>query len=318
MSPHIAIDREFPIQSSFSASSPIPKCSVDWKLSQNEFEPLVFNYATTTGYAGLENLGIKAPLDAVRRLFDHLYANPSIMEKLNRIYPSRGIVKNASMTKLEKEGIKIDRKVPFDLSYDRIKVLEKHPGLFEQLGDDFPILLDFYSRIEQEVLPRLFDCLSSTIGCDMKALHSDKNFNFRVIDYFPKLKSNDARCGEHRDYGSFTLIFQDEIGGLEVLDSSGSWVSLNAPVVLMWGWCASLLSNDKIVPALHRVIDPDATRSIYVPRRNTAVVFVAPNKNVELHVGKIAPEEVSGANTVTVSGLKEFIAEAWRQREGSN
>jgi isopenicillin N synthase-like dioxygenase len=32
-----------------------------------------------------------------------------------------------------------------------------------------------------------------------------------------------GRAGEHSDYGTITLLFQDDIGGLEVLKKSGEW-----------------------------------------------------------------------------------------------
>ena len=38
------------------------------------------------------------------------------------------------------------------------------------------------------------------------------------LKYFnvSEVKPNQIRCGEHSDYGSITLLFQDDVGGLEV------------------------------------------------------------------------------------------------------
>lgn len=33
---------------------------------------------------------------------------------------------------------------------------------------------------------------------------------------FIEVKPGQVRCGEHSDYGSITLLFQDDVGGLEV------------------------------------------------------------------------------------------------------
>lgn len=33
---------------------------------------------------------------------------------------------------------------------------------------------------------------------------------------FLEVKPGQVRCGEHSDYGSITLLFQDDVGGLEV------------------------------------------------------------------------------------------------------
>ena len=39
----------------------------------------------------------------------------------------------------------------------------------------------------------------------------------RYVNYiFLLVKTDQVRCGEHSDYGSITLLFQDNIGGLEV------------------------------------------------------------------------------------------------------
>ena len=49
----------------------------------------------------------------------------------------------------------------------------------------------------------------------------DGGVQFR-INYYPRItgnirvKPNQIRCGEHTDYGAITLLFQDDIGGLQV------------------------------------------------------------------------------------------------------
>ena len=37
-----------------------------------------------------------------------------------------------------------------------------------------------------------------------------------VSSLIAELKADQVRCGEHSDYGSITLLFQDGVGGLEV------------------------------------------------------------------------------------------------------
>ena len=36
---------------------------------------------------------------------------------------------------------------------------------------------------------------------------------------FQDVKPNQIRCGEHSDYGSITLLFQDDVGGLQVMST---------------------------------------------------------------------------------------------------
>ena len=63
------------------------------------------------------------------------------------------------------------------------------------------------------------------------------------------LKVNQLRCGEHTDYGALTILFQDSMGGLEVFNRQGRYVS--APPIpdtvvvnlgdLMQRWTADVL-----------------------------------------------------------------------------
>ena len=42
------------------------------------------------------------------------------------------------------------------------------------------------------------------------------SFVYTIFFHFAGVKPNQIRCGEHSDYGSITLLFQDDVGGLEV------------------------------------------------------------------------------------------------------
>lgn len=42
--------------------------------------------------------------------------------------------------------------------------------------------------------------------------------------YFSEIKEGQVRCGEHSDYGTLTLLFQDLVGGLEVIKTCFSGV----------------------------------------------------------------------------------------------
>ena len=55
-----------------------------------------------------------------------------------------------------------------------------------------------------------------------KAMETTKNgttlrlLNYPVISKEAVVKPGQIRCGEHTDYGSITLLFQDDMPGLEV------------------------------------------------------------------------------------------------------
>ena len=39
---------------------------------------------------------------------------------------------------------------------------------------------------------------------------------YQSITHISEILPDQVRCGEHSDYGSVTLLFQDSVGGLEV------------------------------------------------------------------------------------------------------
>ncbi|KAF1924073.1 Clavaminate synthase-like protein [Didymella exigua CBS 183.55] len=101
-------------------------------------------------------------------------------------------------------------------------------------------------------------------------------------------KRNDGqlqvRAGEHSDYGSITLLFQDKRGGLQVKTPKGTFVNatpIDGTIVVNAGDLLAQWSNDTIKSTKHRVIEPppqkddDGTDS-YPPRYSIAY-FCNPN-----------------------------------------
>ncbi|KAK5085552.1 hypothetical protein LTR05_004837 [Lithohypha guttulata] len=89
--------------------------------------------------------------------------------------------------------------------------------------------------------------------------------NLRLLHYPPVRKSvfldkpDQVRAGEHSDYGSITLLFQDNVGGLEVKSPRGTWVRATPipdTIVINAGDLLSRWSNETIKSTNHRVIQP--------------------------------------------------------------
>ncbi|KAI9708681.1 MAG: hypothetical protein M1828_002685 [Chrysothrix sp. TS-e1954] len=69
-----------------------------------------------------------------------------------------------------------------------------------------------------------------------------------------------VRAGAHTDYGSVTLLFQDERGGLQVKSPEG-WVDVKpipGTIVVNAGDLLARWSNDVVRSTLHRVVEPPA------------------------------------------------------------
>ncbi|OLN83687.1 UPF0676 protein C1494.01-like protein 5 [Colletotrichum chlorophyti] len=97
-----------------------------------------------------------------------------------------------------------------------------------------------------------------------------------------KINPGQVRAGEHSDYGSITLLFQDDRGGLQVKSPSGHFVDatpIPGTVVVNAGDLLARWSNDTIKSTIHRVVEPprkteDAEE--YPPRYSIAY-FCNPN-----------------------------------------
>ncbi|PBP18537.1 thymine dioxygenase [Diplocarpon rosae] len=109
----------------------------------------------------------------------------------------------------------------------------------------------------------------------------------RLLHYPPAPKAvfrRDAlhvRAGEHTDYGSITLLFQDARGGLQVKSPKGTFVDATpvaGSVVVNAGDLLARWSNDTIQSTLHRVVEPPAPEESDVhPARYSIAYFCNPN-----------------------------------------
>ncbi|KAI1401789.1 Clavaminate synthase-like protein [Hypoxylon fuscum] len=119
-------------------------------------------------------------------------------------------------------------------------------------------------------------------------LISDQHCQLRLLHYPEVTKEklrNEllARLPAHNDWGTITLLFQDDHGGLELKDPH-SQVFLSAEpeegaLVLNIGDMLQRFTNDYFVSALHRVAvpDPDAVPESGIPARYSIPFFVAPD-----------------------------------------
>lgn len=76
-------------------------------------------------------------------------------------------------------------------------------------------------------------------------------------------KPGQIRAGSHSGYGSLTLLFQDDVGGLEVLSAQGKWLAAPAipgAVLINIGDSLQRWSNDVFRSTQHRVALPQADK----------------------------------------------------------
>ncbi|MEM9156638.1 MAG: 2-oxoglutarate and iron-dependent oxygenase domain-containing protein [Cyanobacteria bacterium P01_F01_bin.33] len=93
--------------------------------------------------------------------------------------------------------------------------------------------------------------------------HQNSGFTLRLLHYPPLTgmpKSGQIRAGAHSDYGTLTLLFQDDVGGLEVQLANGEWIaapSIPNAILINTGDLTQRWSNDVFRSTKHRVALPE-------------------------------------------------------------
>ena len=143
---------------------------------------------------------------------------------------------------------------------------------------------------------RVFDVIS--VGLDLE----DKDFLRRCHKligqkgnstalrslYYPaipldkEIKEGQVRCGEHSDYGTLTLLFQDLIGGLEVKIRDGEYIPatpIPGTIVVNIGDLMQRWTADRLIATKHRILIPkeEVTRR---RDRQSGAFFVLPDDDV--------------------------------------
>jgi isopenicillin N synthase-like dioxygenase len=113
--------------------------------------------------------------------------------------------------------------------------------------------------------------------------HLGENITLRFLHYpanLPLSSQTQLGAGEHTDYGSITLLFQDNVGGLELRDANGEWRSappLTDSVIVNTGDLMERWTNGRFRSTLHRVQPITGNRDRY-----SIALFVDPDAAVEV------------------------------------
>ncbi|KAF5477026.1 hypothetical protein F2P56_003705 [Juglans regia] len=91
----------------------------------------------------------------------------------------------------------------------------------------------------------------------LKEYNQDRSWDFMAaLRYFPATEVESNGISEHEDGNLITFVFQDEVGGLEVL-KNGEWIPVTPvedTIVVNLGDVIQVLSNKKFKSATHRVV----------------------------------------------------------------
>jgi len=113
--------------------------------------------------------------------------------------------------------------------------------------------------------------------CDMRAI------------YYPPIPNNydipegTVRCASHTDYELMTLLFQDNVGGLEVRRTDGSWLPatpISGSILVNTGDLLEKWTSGYFPATKHRVIIPTTEIKQRISRYSFAYFFAPDNETI--------------------------------------
>ncbi|KAJ5585254.1 uncharacterized protein N7459_005054 [Penicillium hispanicum] len=223
-----------------------------------------------------------------------------------------------------KEGLYIGEEIPKDHPYFLQKKLNSGPNQWPQTVSD----KDEFQKTTMEYYHAVFDLAKDVLAALALTLGVESSYfdpltdgavaTMRYLHYPAQPKDEDEKLnrgiGAHTDFGCVTLLLQDEVDGLQVLDApTGQWLDVK-PVpgayVVNLGNLFMRMANDKYKSNTHRVINKSAaTRTISVNAFRIAV-----------EVGEVAKYPPITVQDMVTASYKESYgrAEKYKTEMGMN
>ncbi|XP_078359477.1 uncharacterized protein LOC144643951 [Oculina patagonica] len=252
----------------------------------------VYQAFSTVGFVYIKNHGIsQEKIDGIFKLCDEFFQlDNAVKQRCARSADGSG----HGWVAFEREKVSSDRpadhKEAFNITEpqndQRAWPDDKIPYFQSEVASFFDLCGDLSLRILHIMALGLQMENPDVFTTTHKIMASTKNCTTLRLLHYPSIsedtivKPGQIRCGEHTDFGSITLLFQDDMPGLEVLPL-GCTEYVPAPPIpgaivvnvadLMQRWTADQLKSTR-----HRVSIPAEECHKRVPRRSLAF-FVHPD-----------------------------------------
>ncbi|KAF2099336.1 Clavaminate synthase-like protein [Rhizodiscina lignyota] len=245
------------------------------------------------GFFYMKNHGVEQKLiDDQWKIMKEYFAMPLEKKMEHYIYKNKDLkgyepVHGARLDDTKPRG---DRKESFLNSYDpeydpvpptlseaskRMMNLNQWPAEWPEFKEQ---IMAYHSRFIT-LARQLTRCFALGLGAEETAL--DKlvdapNTNQKILHYPPQDPDikDDTGIGAHTDFTLFTILNQDKVGGLEVLNANAHWVPA-APIegtfVVNVGDFLMRMANNRFVSTVHRVVNESGKERYSTP------FFFSPN-----------------------------------------
>jgi len=282
----------------------------------------------TAGFLYLKNYDIDLPVidnafatsaDFFKRSQEEKDTLAWTTAEANRGYVAHGREKVSTLEKEEVEALKAqvpDLKESFEIGREGEEGYPNNWPTSDEKAKEFKsVMIDFHDRCKG-LHVEVMRAIAVGMGLDETFFDSytDEGDNTLRLLHYPSVpkavfKANElqVRAGEHTDYGSITLLFQDNAGGLQVKSPDGTFVDatpIPGTVVVNAGDMLARWSNDTIKSTLHRVVEPVRSGVVgeQYPARYSMAYFCNPNFKCYIEAipgtyGTTAEQKYAGVNS---------------------
>jgi len=240
--------------------------------AQKQVADAIYQACYQVGFVYLKNHGI--PQLQINRLFEQAKAFFDLPLAAKQQLAWINEISNRGYVGVERESLDpkfpADLKEAFNIGKERSLDGSLTRNSWPQEADAFrQTMLEFFdvcAGAASKLLMAL--ALSLQLPLDFfTANHDQQDFTLRLLHYPPlnqPPKLGQSRAGAHSDYGSVTLLFQDQVGGLEIYTPKGTWVeapSSPGTVLVNIGDLMQRWTNDCFRSTPHRVVIPADVRN---------------------------------------------------------
>ncbi|XP_041350916.1 2-oxoglutarate-dependent dioxygenase htyE-like [Gigantopelta aegis] len=244
----------------------------------------------SVGFCYLVNHGVPSALvDDVFKTSRQFFDLPSDVKQTY----ARPTNSNHGWAALEREKLNPERPADLKESFNCQSVSQVWPlVVVPDMKSRFIEFLDSCSVLVFRILDLLAVGLKLEVDrhffkkCHSQIGRSDGSSTLRSL-FYPRLPSDGSikpgqvRCGEHSDYGTLTLLFQDDIGGLQVQNTAGVYVDakpLPGAVLVNIGDLLQRWTSNRLKATKHRVLIPEDEMKKGLSRQSIAF-FIHPDDN---------------------------------------